>query len=146
MENHFTSACKKSQKAKTPQHSQKISQMSKLDNLFFEIQQRPSKGLHHSIDELNSIYPSMLKKPNKALAKYADDVTREGMEDEEIAEDLTRDLFIQISKADAKKGNATSVGNLAWIFINCKSEERKTEASERLNELRSHFNYNLQSE
>ncbi len=120
--------------------SMDIPRKSRLTEIFQTVT-LTSNGLHHDINELNKMFPSMLKKPTKALAKYADEVMRMACDDERAQEELIADFSIPKTKSEIKKANATTVGGLAYLAIHSKSMHMRILCEDRLNEMRKCFGY-----
>ena len=93
-------------------------------------------GLRFSVKHLQLMFPKILSLPIEEQAEYVDYVT---------LTNINKDWFInQIKQSDIDEhiiqtSNTTSIGNAAYIALNCKDEVARKKMINNLEKIKEHF-------
>lgn len=101
-----------------------------------------SKGLKYTHSELESIFPEIIYLDIKEQAKYADVVTSNSLKFVEEQIIYYEHLPEENLKQEMDKFNATSIGNLAYIYLNTKDDKIKSIIDKLFISLKSYYKEN----
>ena len=95
------------------------------ENFAIPAQEYNEYGLKFNMDELNRIGANVIMLPIEYMAKYVDIITKTNID--ENNPDFLESQFhdFKVSKENYKSCNATSCGNIAYIYLHCKDEKVK---------------------
>lgn len=81
-------------------------------------------GIRFPLDYLRRMHIAVVLLPLEYMAEYVDIVTKEAVDDQDTAFFLTgMPTDAEFTEADANRINATSVGNLAYVYLYLNNEE-----------------------
>ena len=111
--------------------------MAFLDPLIRFLGSFDSHGLRHSISHLQQAWPSITQCDPEVQALYADRVTVENIRNHEF---LTNQLMnTDFDSEIMDRGNATTIGNLAYIYLHSPWIDFRRTALDYLWAFRDHF-------
>lgn len=89
-------------------------------------------GLRHSIEQLNKIGGSIITIPLECMAEYVDIVTKNAIDNNDGYFILTQVLNTDDDSINFSKLNATAIGNIAYVCLNCSDETARLKSEKTL--------------
>lgn len=93
-------------------------------------------GLRSSVEHLEIMFPKVLSIPIEEQEYYVDFPTKCNVNEEWFIEGV---LNTDFSIAELQSSNTTSIGNLAYVAINCKNEKAAKIAYDAIEKIKEHF-------
>lgn len=95
-------------------------------------------GLRSSLEHLEIMFPKILSIPIEEQANYVDFITKFNVNEDWFIEGV---LNAEFTLNKLQSANTTSIGNLAYIAINCKNKEAAKKAFDEIEKVKEHFKY-----
>lgn len=97
-------------------------------------------GLRYPIDHLNKIGGSIITIPLECMAEYVDVITKNAIDENDGYFILTQVLNSDDDSINLSKLNATAIGNIAYVCLNCSDEIGRLKSEKLLERYEEWFN------